>query len=149
MYVYTSYIPATYVYLLFIFYLFFILPIFLSIYICLLYPYAYKCIRVFGITWTMTYSKKLHSLKTSTESFWVISGLILVEFLNLLRSVKPLLIKLGKDVFCITPMLATFFRANPSLLEAIFGVFFGLYCGVFSLYLEERLVSYEILHIYC
>ena len=134
MYVYTSYIPVTYVYLLFIFYLFFILPIFLSIYICLLYPYPYKCFWVFGITWTMTYSKKLHSLKTSTESFWVISGLILVEFLNLLRSVKHLLIKLGKDVFCITPMLTAltkFFRANPSLLGAIFGVFFGLYCGVF------------------
>ena len=33
--------------------------------------------------------KKLHSLKISAESFWIILGLILVMFLYLLRAVKP------------------------------------------------------------
>ena len=49
--------------------------------------------EVFGITWTITYSKKLHSLKMSAESFWVILRIILVVFLYLLRAIKPLLIK--------------------------------------------------------
>ena len=60
---------------------------------------------VFVITWTITYSKKCHSLKTSAELFWVILGLILLEFLCLLRAVKPCLKKVCKDVFCITPIL--------------------------------------------
>ena len=60
---------------------------------------------VFVITWTITYSKKCHSLKTSAELFWVILGLIFLEFLCLLRAVKPCLKKVCKDVFCITPML--------------------------------------------
>ena len=59
---------------------------------------------VFVITWTITYSKKHHSIKTSDELFWVILGLISLEFLYLLRAVKPCLKKVCKDVFCITPM---------------------------------------------
>ena len=42
--------------------------------------------ETFGVTWTITYSKKLHSLKTSAESFL---RLILGVFLYLLRAVKP------------------------------------------------------------
>ena len=48
---------------------------------------------VFVITWTITYLKKRHSLKTSAELFWIILGLILMEFFYLLRAVKPCLKK--------------------------------------------------------
>ena len=60
---------------------------------------------VFVITWTITYSKKRRSLKTSAVLFWVILGFILMVFLYLLRTVKPCLKKVCKDVSCITPML--------------------------------------------
>ena len=36
--------------------------------------------EIFGITWIITYSRKLHSLKTSGELFWIILRLILVVF---------------------------------------------------------------------
>ena len=60
---------------------------------------------VFAITWTITYSEKCYSLKASVELFWVTLGLILLEFLYLLRAAKPCLKRFCKDVFCITPML--------------------------------------------
>ena len=66
---------------------------------------SYFFTEIFRITLTITYSKTLHSLRTSAESFLVILGLILAVFLYLLRSVKPILIKACEDVFCITAML--------------------------------------------
>ena len=99
--------------------------------------------EVFGITWTITYSKKLHSLKMSAESFWVILRIILVVFLYLLRAIKPLLIKVWKDVFCVIPMLTTLSPAAiPALLETILGIFWSV-LWYFSVFLEKRLVSYE------
>ena len=49
--------------------------------------------------------KKIHSLKTSAESFFVILGLILEVFLYLLTAVKPFLIKVCKDVFILLQCL--------------------------------------------
>ena len=54
---------------------------------------------VFGITWTIICSKKLQTLKTSDEYFWVILALILVLFLYLLRAVKSFLLKFDKMCF--------------------------------------------------
>ena len=73
-------------------------------------------IEVFGITSTITYSKKPHSLKMSAESFWVILGLILVVFLYLLRAIKPFLIKFFKDVFCITAMFTALKKLSKQVL---------------------------------
>ena len=79
---------------------------------------------VFVITYTITYSKKRHSLKTSAQLFWVILGFNWMEFLYLLRAVKPCLKKVCKDVFCITPMLTAliFFHNKPSSPRGHFGV---------------------------
>ena len=86
---------------------------------------------VFVITWTITYSKERHSLKTSAELFWVILGLILMEFLYLLTAVKPCLKKVCKDVSCITPMLtALIFFRNKSSWRPFWGIF-GQFCGIF------------------
>ena len=75
-----------------------------------------------------------HSLKNSAELFWVILGLILMEFLYLLRAVKPCLKKVCKDgFFCITPMLTAliFFHNKSSSPGGHFWVFFGQFCGIF------------------
>ena len=68
--------------------------------------------------------KKLHSFLQ----------LILVVF-HLLRAVKPFLIKVFKDVFCISPMLTALRKiitANP-LLEAILGYFLVCLVVFFSI----------------
>ena len=92
---------------------------------------------VFAITCTITYSKKRHSLKTSAELFWVILGLILMEFLYLVRTVKPCLKKVCKDVSCITPMLTAliFFQNKSSFPGGLFGVFLVSFVVFFSLVL--------------
>ena len=66
---------------------------------------SYFFTEIFRITLTITYSKTLHSLRTSAESFLVILGLILAVFLYLLRSVKSILIKACKDVFVLLQCL--------------------------------------------
>ena len=75
-----------------------------------------------------------HSLKASAELFWVILGFILLEFLYLLRVVKPCLKKVCKYVFCITPMLIAlnfFFTTTPPLLETILGYFLVSFVAFF------------------
>ena len=52
---------------------------------------------------SLTNSKKCHSI--SAELFWVILPFILLQFLYLLRAVKPCLKKVCKDVFYITAIL--------------------------------------------
>ena len=64
---------------------------------------------VFRITCTITYSKKLHTLKTSSKSFCVILGMILVVLLYLMIAVKPFLEKVCKDFFYITLSLLLYF----------------------------------------
>ena len=106
--------------------------------------------NVFGISWTITDSKKLHSLKTSPESFWVILGIILVLFLNLLRAFKPFLIKVCKDVFCITPMLTgikKLFTASPLLLETILWYFLVCFVVFFSISWQPFSFSWNFAHI--
>ena len=85
---------------------------------------------VFVITCTISYSEKHHSLNTSAELFWVIliiSGFILLEFLNLLRAVKPCLKKVCKDVFCYSNAYCTkiSFYSKISSPGGHFEVFFG------------------------
>ena len=103
----------------------------------------YSFTDVFVINWTITYSRKRHSVKTSAELFWVI-----LEFLHLLRDVKPCLKKVYKDVFCVTPMVTAlnYFIHNKS--SSPFWGIFSLFCGIFSLFLENYSGSYEILYIY-
>ena len=60
--------------------------------------------------------KKLHSLKTSAESFWVILRLILVVFFYLLRAAKPFLIKVPKDAICISPTLTALKNFSQQVL---------------------------------
>ena len=60
---------------------------------------------VFGITWTITYSKKLHSLKIFAELFLIILGLILMEFFYLLRAAKPSLKRFVKMFFVLQQCL--------------------------------------------
>ena len=77
-----------------------------------------------------------HSLKTSAELFRFVLQLILLEFLYLLRAVKPCLKKVCKYVFCITVILTAlifFFTISPPLLEAILGYFLVSFV-VFFLY---------------
>ena len=77
----------------------------------------YKCFR---ITWTVTCSKKLHSLKISAESFSVILWLILVDFIYLLRAVKLFL--LYSNAYCTI----TFFHSKSSSPGSHFRVFIDL-----------------------
>ena len=79
-------------------------------------------------------SKKSHSLKASAALFWIILGLILLEFLYFLRAVRPCLKTICKDVVCITPMLTAriFIFTTSPLLEIILG-YFLVSCLVFFL----------------
>ena len=75
--------------------------------------------------------------KVSAESFWVILGLILLVFLYLLRVVKPFLIKVCKNVFCITPILTVLNIFCKSFSPGShFRVFFGLSCCIFLYFLR-------------
>ena len=89
------------------------------------------------VTWAITYSKKRHSLKTSAALFWIILGLILMEFHYLLRPVKPGLKKVSKDVFCNTPMITALFlfHNKSSSPGGHFGVFLVSFVVFFSLFL--------------
>ena len=92
---------------------------------------------VFGITWAITYSKKLHNLKTSAELFWVIFGLILMEFLYVIRAVKPSLKKVCKNVFCIIPMLTALKRCSQQVLlpwRPFWGIFWSAFWYFVSLF---------------
>ena len=90
----------------------------------------------FGITWTIIYSKKLHSLRTSVELFCIFCWNS-----SLLRAVKPCLKKIYKDVFCINLMLTPlFFFHKCSSPVGHFGVPFDQYCGIFTLFREKSWV---------
>ena len=89
-------------------------------------------------------------ITASVELFWVFWGLRLLEFLYLLRAVKPCLRKVCKIVFCITPVLTalkSFFTTGPPLLEAIFGFYLVCFVVFLSVSLENFLVSDGILYI--
>ena len=76
-----------------------------------------------------------HHILKKLQNF---SQLILEMFLYLLRAVKPFLIKVCKDAFCITPMLTALrniFTANL-LVEAILGYFLVCLAVFFSISLE-------------
>ena len=108
----------------------------LSIYLLKTVQYfsQYFFANVLVITWTSTCSKESHSLKASAELFWIILGLILLEFLYFLRAVRPCLKTICKDVVCITPMLTAriFIFTTSPLLEIILG-YFVVSCLVFFL----------------
>ena len=73
---------------------------------------------IFGITWTITYSQKTSQFK---ELCWVILGYFGPHFsvsLYSLRAVKPFLIKVCEDVFCITSILATL-KKSPVVFFSI------------------------------
>ena len=113
--------------------------------ICLLHIYSYFYILIYKYRYINIYMdnvllgqyfKKSFTAKTSAESFWVIPGLILVEFLYTFRAVKLFLLKVFLDVFLITPML-TALKKNPQQVLLFWRPFWGIflvYFGVFLLY---------------
>lgn len=94
----------------------------------------------FGITWTIIYSRKLHSLKTSVELFCIFCWNS-----SLLRSVKPCLKKIYKDVFCInlmlTPLFFFFFSQVLLSCRPFWGTFWSVLWYFYS-------ISWEILGLY-
>ena len=100
---------------------------------------------------TITYSKKLHSLKISAELFLIILGLILMEFFYLLRAAKPSLKKVCKYVFCITTMLTTliFFSWQVLLFwKQIWGSFWSVLWYFFSISWELFGLLWNFVHIF-
>ena len=117
--------------------------IFLCIITFIMFIYFLETVQSFHIIFSQNFFLLLgqsfiqKNVKVSAESFWVILGLILLVFLYLLRVVKPFLIKVCKNVFCITPILTVlniFFTANPFLLEAILGCFLVCLFASFSIF---------------
>ena len=132
------------------------------IYVCIyIYVYIYVYIYIYmhfcHFLYIVTFIMFIYFLKT-VQSFHVIFSdnfLVLLwpphikktsEFFTayfrdvfyLLRAVKPFLIKVCKDAFCITPMLTALrkiFTANP-LVEAILGYFLVCLVVFFSISLE-------------
>ena len=130
------------------------------IYVCIyiyVYIYIYIYMHFCHFSYIVTFIMFMYFLKT-VQSFHVIFSdnfLVLLwpphikktsEFFTayfrdvfyLLRAVKPFLIKVCKDAFCITPMLTAlrkFFTANP-LVEAILGYFLVCLVVFFSISLE-------------
>ena len=140
----------------------------IQLYLCMyiymyIYSYIYVCIYIYiymhfcHFLYIVTFIMFIYFLKT-VQSFHVIFSdnfLVLLwpphikktsEFFTayfrdvfyLLRAVKPFLIKVCKDAFCITPMLTALrkiFTANP-LVEAILGYFLVCLVVFFSISLE-------------
>ena len=102
------------------------------------FEYIYIYTDAFGITWTITYSKKASQLK---DLCWVILGCLSIYPLFILYStVKPFLIKICKDVFCVTPIftaLKKVFTASPPLQEAILGCFSVCFVAFFLYFLRN------------
>ena len=111
------------------------------VYICF-FRYIYIYTDTFGITWTITYLKKASQLKDLCS---VILGYFGAHFggvpLFIFNStVKPYLIKICKDVFCVTPMFAALkkvFTASPPLLETILGYFSVCFVAFFLYFLRN------------
>ena len=94
-----------------------------------MYHYFYLDVHLCFWYYSDNHSKKLHSLNTSAESLWVILGLILVEFLYLLRTSKPFHIKVYKDIFCISSMLNALTKFSQQVLlywRSFWGIFWSL-----------------------
>ena len=107
-----------------------------------------KCFTdVFGITLTIIYSK--------TEPFSVFLELnwssIWCTFFHFWKSAPFFLIMVYIDVCCITPMVTAlngFLSQHSLLCWGLFLGILGIALGYFSLFLENCLFSYELLHKY-
>ena len=149
-YIYIQLYLCMYIYMYIYSYIYVCIYIYVYIYI---YTYMHFCHFLYIVTFIMF----MYFLKT-VQSFHVIFSdnfLVLLwpphikktsEFFTayfrdvfyLLRAVKPFLIKVCKDAFCITPMLTALrkiFTANP-LVEAILGYFLVCLVVFFSISLE-------------
>ena len=102
---------------------------------------------LFRITRKITYSKKLHSLKTSARSlfglFWV---LILVMLLHILRAVQYFLIKVCIDVFLY---YSNIFYCTKHFFHSMSPFSWGhlFTFRYFFLFLDNFLFSYKILYL--
>ena len=136
MYIYSYIYVCIYIYVYIYIYIYMHFCHFLYIVTFIMFMYFLKTVQSFHVIFSDNFLVLLwppHIKKTS-EFFTAYFR----DVFYLLRAVKPFLIKVCKDAFCITPMLTALrkiFTANP-LVEAILGYFLVCLVVFFSIFLE-------------
>ena len=136
MYIYSYIYVCIYIYVYIYIYIYMHFCHFLYIVTFIMFMYFLKTVQSFHVIFSDNFLVLLwppHIKKTS-EFFTAYFR----DVFYLLRAVKPFLIKVCKDAFCITPMLTALrkiFTANP-LVEAILGYFLVCLVVFFSISLE-------------
>ena len=136
MYIYSYIYVCIYIYVYIYIYIYMHFCHFLYIVTFIMFMYFLKTVQSFHVIFSDNFLVLLwppHIKKTS-EFFTAYFR----DVFYLLRAVKPFLIKVCKDAFCITPMLTALrkiFTANP-LVEAILGYFLVCLVVFYSIFLE-------------